>query len=128
MTTTVPGVTSVQNTNPGLNPTSVSVALNSASYAPGTLTGIAIQSNSTRNEYSFGLLNTLNTATVATIGSGYISGRYVTIGTPASGRTLATGLLGAVTGAGGINTATITIVNGGSGYDPSNLLNQPIVQ
>jgi len=56
---TVPSST-VQNTNPGQNPTSVTVALNSASYQAGTLTGITINSNSTSNNYSFGLNNTVN--------------------------------------------------------------------
>ena len=50
----------VSNPQPGVLPTSVTVALNSAFYAPGTLTGVTIASTSTNNTYSFGQSNTVS--------------------------------------------------------------------
>jgi len=115
------------NPQPGVLPTSVTVALNSAFYAPGTLTGVTIASNSTNNTYSFGLANTISAITAPTIaGTGYIAGSYVTIGTAAPGRVLATAFINNVTGGGGAITS-LTLVNGGSGYDPfASTLLQPI--
>jgi hypothetical protein len=119
----VPSAT-FQNTNPGQNPTSVTVALNSASYQAGTLTGITIASNSTNNNYSFGLNNTVNSTTIiANGGNGnttpYAVGMYVYIGTAAqnpgsTGFVPAVALVDTINGNGGVTN--LTVVNVGSGY------------
>ncbi|MEY4789781.1 MAG: hypothetical protein RLZ61_1999, partial [Planctomycetota bacterium] len=122
----VPSAT-FQNTNPGINPTSVTVALNSASYQAGTLTGIAIASNSTNNTYSFGLNNTvlnLSTPTISAGGGGggatpYVVGQFVYIGTAAqnpgtTGFVPAVALVNNVAVGGAVTS--LTVINVGSGY------------
>ncbi len=115
------------NNNVGQAPTSVTITLSTGNgYNAGTLTSINIAANGTQNSYSFGLLNTLASATINGGGTGFYANQLVNIGTPALGRELATARVDSVSApAGSINT--ITLLNSGSGYDPFGTIIQPVV-